>query len=75
VNLIGADLSGANLRASWLTDAQLNGANLRGADLTGAVAMTTDFGEAHMDGAILDRVMYDQATTGPSLARPPRPHR
>jgi len=74
-NLIGADLTGADLSASWLTGAQLNGANLTGANLTGAYALATDFGDAQMDDAILERVVYDQATTWPTDVLPPSPNR
>ena len=74
-NLIGADLSGADLRAAYLTGAQMNGANLSGADLTGAYALARDFGEADMEGTILDRVVYDQATTWPPGVLPPSPNR
>jgi uncharacterized protein YjbI with pentapeptide repeats len=72
-DLRGVDLLGADLRSAFLTGAQCNGANLRGANLTGAYAVATDFGDAAMDGAILDRVIYDQATTWPTGVRPPRP--
>jgi uncharacterized protein YjbI with pentapeptide repeats len=74
-NLIGADLSGADLTATFLTGAQLNGANLRGANLTAVYALATDFGDAEMGGAILDRVVYDQATTWPAGVLPPSPNR
>ena len=70
-NLIGADLEGADLTATFLTGAQLNGANLRNANLTAVYALATDFEDARMDGAIFDRIVYDQATTWPSGMVPP----
>jgi uncharacterized protein YjbI with pentapeptide repeats len=73
-NLVGCDLEGADLSAAWLTGAQLNGANLRGANLTAAYAIATDFGDAEMDGAVLHRVVYDQATTWPRGVLPPSPN-
>jgi len=73
-NLIGADLEGADLTAAFLTGAQLGGANLRGANLTAAYALATEFDDACMTDAILDRMVHDQATTWPSEVRPPRPN-
>ena len=74
-NFIGADLEGADLTAAILTGAQFDGANLRCANLTGAYAIATEFDDARMDDAILDRMIYDYSTTWPSDVRPPRPHR
>ncbi len=72
-NLIGADLEGADLTAAFLTGAQFGGANLRATNLTAVYAIATEFEDARMEGAILDRMVYDYSTTWPSTVRPPRP--
>lgn len=70
-NLIGVDLEGADLSAAWLTGARLNRANLRAANLTRACVIGTDFRDAQIDAAVLDEVVYDQATTWPPDAPGP----
>lgn len=61
-NLTGADLSGANLREVDLRHATLRGANLERANLTLANAVGTDFENALMTGACLDRWAIDATT-------------
>jgi uncharacterized protein YjbI with pentapeptide repeats len=75
LNLAGMVFRNANLWSADLTACNLIGADLSGADLTGAYALATDFGDADMEGTILDRMVYDQATTWPPGVLPPSPNR
>jgi uncharacterized protein YjbI with pentapeptide repeats/uncharacterized protein (DUF697 family) len=61
-NLTGADLSGANLREADLRHANLRGTNLERANLALANAVGTDFENALMTGACIDRWAIDAAT-------------
>ncbi|WP_019500131.1 pentapeptide repeat-containing protein [Pseudanabaena sp. PCC 6802] len=61
-NLTAADLSGANLRGADLRHATLRGANLERANLTLVNAIGTDFENALMTGACLDRWAIDATT-------------
>jgi uncharacterized protein YjbI with pentapeptide repeats/uncharacterized protein (DUF697 family) len=61
-NLTGADLSGANLRESDLLNATFYGANLEFVDLTLANAVGTNFSNALITGACLDRWIIDTTT-------------
>jgi uncharacterized protein YjbI with pentapeptide repeats len=49
----GADLSGANLRACWLSDADFRGADLRGTAFDGSNLKLSDFRDADLSGASL----------------------
>lgn len=46
-----ADLSGANLRACWLSDADFRGADLRGTAFDGSNLKLSDFRDADLSGA------------------------
>jgi hypothetical protein len=60
-HLSGADLHGADLRNSTLTDANLGGADLSEADLCDANLRGADLSEANLNGAILNKARLGTA--------------
>jgi len=54
INLLGADLSGANLIRAYLKNASLRGTNLQEADLRGAKLQGADLYNAYLSGAKLN---------------------
>ena len=69
-NLRGANLRGANLRGADLSGADLYGANLYGANLRGADLRGADLSGANLSRANLSGVKYDETTAMYALACP-----
>ena len=64
-NLVGANLSGANLRSADLYGADLSRADLRSADLSGANLRSADLVYADLYGADLRSAYHDKWTSWP----------
>jgi uncharacterized protein YjbI with pentapeptide repeats len=74
-NLVGADLRGADLRSAILRDTKLVGARLMEADLQsadlayaqllGADVRRANLIDANLQNAVLDNILYDEATRWP----------
>ncbi len=73
VNLCHADLTGADLRHSYLVNANLTGADLTSTRLQGAALNGSDLSGATMpaDAKFLERIYYDDNTIWPEGFQPP----